>query len=187
MDEDNDIIIEENTQNIMDEDSDTSNNAIERSTESKCHVLTVGDWKISQFIDNSPNIYHSILNDTCTITQIKPSEILQMEQKYDTFNLFQRFVNNIIEYLIIPLFDELPYYVKDKLGYMGYNWNKCANNEYLNDTIIKYLSRIFKDKYPMVEGLFNTVGLLNSQLAHKIDGQGLCVILCKNMIEILKC
>ncbi len=48
----------------MDENSDASNNAIERSTEAKCHVVTVGDWKISQCIDNSLNIYHSILNDT---------------------------------------------------------------------------------------------------------------------------
>ncbi len=31
----------------------------------------------------------------------------------------------------------------------------------------------------MVEGLFDTVELLNAQLPHKIDGQGLCVIHCK--------
>ncbi len=52
----------------------------------------------------------------------------------------------------------------------------------------------------MVAGLFNTVELLNIQLAHKIDVQGLCVIHCEPtqhyisaenmdnviMIEILK-
>ncbi len=47
------------------------------------------------------------------------------------------------------------------------------------DNIVKHLSMIFKTKYPMVEGLFDTVELLNAQLPHKIDGQGLCVIHCK--------
>lgn len=69
----------------------------------------------------------------------------------------------------IPLFDD------------KYNWNKCANNEYLNDTIIKHLSRIFKLQYPMVEGLFDIVELLNHEpiINNKIDGQGLCVLHCK--------
>ncbi len=93
MDEDNDIIIEQKTQNIMDkdndisvagiEDSNSSNDEIQQSAEATCHIITVGNWKISQFDDDSPNIYRNIIDNT--ITHIKPSEILEMEQKYDTF------------------------------------------------------------------------------------------------------
>ncbi len=41
----------------------------------------------------------------------------------------------------------------------------------------------------MVEGIFNTVELLNTQLPHKIDGQGLCILHCAKAtinIETLK-
>ncbi len=147
VDKDNDIIIEEKNENIMDEDNDidvSGNDEIEQSATATCPVITIGNWKISQFDDNSPNMYHSILDDT--VTHIKPAEILQMEQKYD------KFVPEFFEqHKRIPLFDELPYYVRDKLQYMGvwdrYNWDKCANNEYLNDNIVKHLSNLIRSNY----------------------------------------
>ncbi len=72
--------------------------------------------------NNSPNMYHSILDDT--VTHIKPSEILQMEQKYD--NLFQNSLSNINEFLYLMNF----HIMRDKLQYMGIdNWDKFANNE----------------------------------------------------------
>ncbi len=164
-------IIDRNTRSFEDDmpepnDSDSNVQLVRDNVERRlrtftvvnnCSKVVVGNWEIKQFRDSTPNIYINTL--TMEQTHIKPIEILQLEAKPEAF--VTEFYN---KFNLIPLFDEMPYYVQSKLDYMQnfkrYNWNKIARNEYLNDKIISYLSNILKEKYPMVSGLFDAVELI---------------------------
>ena len=91
---------------------DTNIRYRQRPPSVRCNEIKLNDkWKISQFTDDTPNIYHNMMDNTQT-TQ-KPQEILQIESNYADFvDVFFTKHNRI------PLFEDLPYFVKQKLEYM---------------------------------------------------------------------
>eukprot|EP01084_Bolivina_argentea_P278901 476684_1 len=173
--------------NDSDSDIQIADNNVKRklrtfNNNNNCSKVIVGIWEIVQFRDSTPTIYINTL--TMEQTDIKPIEISQLEAKPELFviDFYRKFRR-------IPLFDEMPYYVQNRLDYMAnfkrYNWNKVAQNEYLNDKIISYLSNIIKQKHPLVSGLFDTVELQKFAVAHKIIDQGLSIIHCEPSLHFI--